>query len=331
MTKTKQDLSKHVHTPLDVANAGYNEAERIQNSLGMGISFPDIPGTDAATYIARFMPWEIIAVMGQTHNGKSLFFDWLETGIAEGLVKENRPDEVIVHVSHEESLEAMSFQQHSKYSGIPVEMIASGQADLKKLKISTNKIAGINIYRIARSAQTDESAPPLTTTNIYRLLLELANGNVTGSPVKIAAVFDDYLQAHPYDDEVKRKGGEDKRRLQVREDVFRMREMVTRLQAPIFLGVQAKQKLTNPRPPFYIPGIYDGEESSSIAQRPDRIMSIWMPKVDSYSINEMVPGIGIITEEMFWLKMLKQRGGLPSGKSWKCAWDYKNHTLAELL
>jgi len=326
----KIDYSKHIYTPLEVANAGYREAERIQNaSSKTGIDMPFVYGSDIHTYFARVMPWEIVMVVGQTHNGKTLLADWWENGMCEQLKAEQREDEVIVHISVEESLEAMSFQQHSKYSGIPVSDIASGVADLAKLRIATNKIKGINIYRIADSVMVDDEAPSLTLSNIYRILKALRSGEVTGSPVDIAAVWVDYLQALPLDEEVRRESAEKQRRLQVRSDVFRMRKMTVHLGAPIFCNVQAKQDIDS-RHPFYIPGIYDGEETSSIGQRPDRILGVWMPKVKHFRIGETVPGIGLITEELFYIKVNKQRGGFPSGKIFALKWDYQNRKLSSI-
>jgi len=330
MSDTKIDYSKHIYTPLETAKAGYDEAERIQNHTKTGIDMPFVHGCDLSSYFARVMPWEIVMVIGQSHNGKTLFSDWWENGMCEQLKAEKRDDEVVVHVSVEESLEAMSFQQHSKFSGIPVGDIASGIADLAKLRISTNQIAGVNIFRIADSALVEDDAPPLTLSNIYRILKALKNGDVTGTPTKIAAVWVDYLQALPIDDEVKRESYEKQRRLQVRSDVFRMRRMTVHLGAPVFCNVQAKQELGHPRHPFYIPTIYDGEETAAIAQRPDRILGVWMPKVSSFKVGENVSGIGVITEEMFYVRVNKQRGGFPSGKVFPLQWDYQKRTLSSL-
>ena len=321
--------TKRVFAPWEVANAGYDEAERIQNASGMGINAPSIPGNTFGEYFARMMPWEVTAVIGQTHNGKTLFTDWWEHAICEQLKAEGRKDEVVVHVSLEESLEAMSFQQHSRHSGVPVSDIASGNVDLAKLRISVKQIAGVNIYRVADSVNTPFDAPPLTLSNIYRTLRELKSGNVTGEEIKISAVFVDYLQALPLDEEIKNSGERNKRRLQVRQDVFRLREMTVHLEAPIIVNVQAKQDLSNARPPYHIPDISDGSETSAIGERFDRVIGIWMPKVKHYRIGETVDKLGTIAEEDFYIRVNKQRGGFSSGKIFACKWNFKTRQLID--
>lgn len=327
-TAIMSDYAKHVYTPLEVANAGYNEAERAAKLGNKAIPFPTISGVDCHEYIAPFMPWEIIQVLGQTHNGKSTTFDWLETEIA-AFLKEKRPDECLVHVSLEENLEAMAFYQYSKILKISPSEIAGGQVPHERMIFAHSKISGIDIFRIADSSQEEDTGIdtdiPLTLSNIYKHIKALQNGDVTGQPRKVAAVFIDYLQALPFDDENKRRG-EDKRRLQVRDDVYRMRKMTTHIGCPIFCAVQAKQQLTGNNPPFMLPGLFDGKEASEIGERFDRTLSIWMPKT-SYTIGSSQKEIGTITEEMFWLKAVKQRGGFPSGKAWELKWDFHNHKL----
>lgn len=321
------NYSKHVYTPLDVANIGIDEARRIKDSSADGINMPMVPGTNIHEYFARVMPWEVVAVVGQTHNGKTLFTSWWEHGICEQLKQEGRIDEVVVHVSLEESLEAMAFQAYSRGTGIQVKDIASGNVDIEKLEGKMEQVAGINIYRIADSRQVEDDDTKFTLSNIYRMIVALKNGEVTGEPVKIAAIFVDYLQALPIDDEVRNSGTENKRRLQVRNDVYRLRKMTVHIGAPIVVNVQAKLEMRNPRPPYHIPGINDGEETSSIGQRFDRIIGIWMPKVDHYRVGETVPGLGYISEDLFFIKVSKQRGGLESGKTFGCRWNFRTGQL----
>jgi replicative DNA helicase len=156
---------------------------------------------------------------------------------------------------------------------------------------------------------------------------ELQVGNVTGRPVKIAAVFVDYLQALPIEATTKL---EEQRRLQVRRDVYRLRSMTTHLEAPVIVGVQAKQKLDGANPPYLIPGTYDGEETSSIAQRFDRILSLWLPKT-TYSVGKKVEGYDdgrAVQEDSVWLKINKQRGGFPAGASYHLRVDYQRREFA---
>jgi hypothetical protein len=88
--------------------------------------------------------------------------------------------------------------------------------------------------------------------------------------------------------------------------------------------------LSNVKPPVLIPGMYDGEESSSIAQRCDRIITQWMPSKTS-TVGETFDALGkswTVRENMLWMKVAKQRGGLPSGQTFPCVIDF-NHNRIE--
>lgn len=325
------NYARHLYTPHEVGLAGYKEAERVQNATKTGISLPHIDGCDMGEYFARLMPWEVCEILGQTHNGKTLFVDWWESAICKQLASEGRGDECVIHVSLEESLEAMSFYQHAKVLKVSPSAIANGDIPLDRMRFSMTEIDKIPIYRVADSSskEDEEDNPELYLSNIYRIIRALKDGAVTGDKIKPAVMVLDYLQALPYDPETRKEQEDGKRRIQVRKDVYRLRQMTVHLECPIIVNVQAKQKLEGSNPPFQIPGNYDGEETSSIAQRFDRIISIWLPKT-TYPIGKFVNDVGTITEELFYAKIGKQRGGFPSGKSWPLKWDYGARTLSSI-
>ncbi len=152
--------------------------------------------------------------------------------------------------------------------------------------------------------------------------------------MKIAALFFDYLQAFPFDDEHRMMGDKDsQRRLQVRSDIYRLRQAAAYFNAPVVVAVQAKQHLEGaPSKQFYLPGVFDGEESSSIAQRCDRVISLWMPKMN-HSLGEVIDYknmVFTVRENLLWVKVCKQRGRLPAGRSWPCLIDFNlNRILVE--
>jgi len=81
-----------------------------------------------------------------------------------------------------------------------------------------------------------------------------------------------------------------------------------------------------------LPGVYDGEETSSIAQRLDRVISLWMPKQThpvGFTINIGDGSYFKVDENQLWVKVCKQRGGLPAGKTWRCIIDFKTNTIAK--
>src|SRR5262249_3509270 len=98
-----------------------------------------------------------------------------------------------------------------------------------------------------------------------------------------------------------------------------------------WVAVQAKQHLSGaPSDIIQLPGIYDGEETSAIAQRPDRVLTQWMPKMTRplNSIFQWGDQAVRVEENLLYLKVDKQRGGLPSGRTWKCRINFENGMIA---
>jgi hypothetical protein len=81
--------------------------------------------------------------------------------------------------------------------------------------------------------------------------------------------------------------------------------------------------------------MYDGLETSAIATRFDRILSLWMPKT-SYLINSTVHNKDnsvslTVKEDQAFLKVVKQRGGLPAGRVWELRVDYENQLYYDVF
>lgn len=318
----------NVFSPHESGMIGYKQAQRAAEHAQFGIEL-DIKGTDPAVkdYVAPLLPWEICAIQAQTSNGKTYFTNWWERQIAAQLKKQGR-DEIIIHVSLEESIEAMSYQDYGRLLKASPSEFASGKyTDWAKMQWAMGQIDTIPIWRIGASAGRPENAPELYLSNIYRAIQELVDGNITGSKLKPAVIIVDYLQALPIDPEVKQATRDNQRRLQVAQDVFRLREMTTHLGCPFIVPLQAKQELTGNNEPYKIPGTYDGMETSAIATRFDRIFSLWMPKtsflIDSWVSNKEKTVSFQVKEDQCFFKVNKQRGGLKAGRVWELRVDYE--------
>ena len=293
---------------------------------GVGI---DIAGI--RDYFAPMLPGQVCAVLAQTSHFKSGFLHCIERLTAERLSADGR-DEVLIHVSVEEGIEEQAFLELSRLSGESAGRLARGEVqDWSRLEAAAVRVAGIPIFRIGDSLARAEDMPHLYLSNMDKALRALASGQVTGRPLTPAALYFDYLQAFPIDPEVRQAVQDQQRRLQVRSDIYRLRLLAAYFQCPVFVAVQAKQHLDGaPGRNFLLPGIYDGEESSSIAQRCDRIVSLWMPK-NTHTLGSLVEHNTMsfrVDENLLWLKVCKQRGGLPSGKVWKCRIDFERNMIA---
>jgi hypothetical protein len=328
MPKAPKDATLNIYSPHEVGMVGYKQAQRAAEHSQFGIEL-DIKGTLPVVkeYIAPLLPWEICAIQAQTSNGKTYFVNWWERKIAEQLKRQKR-DEVIIHVSLEESIEAMAFQDYGRLLKVEPSAFARGAyTDWSQMQWAMGKIDSTPIWRLGDSSDRSSDAPELYLTNIYRAIKELVSGEITGSPIKPAVVIVDYLQALPIDPEIRNAGKESQRRLQVAQDVFRLREMTTHLGCPIIVPLQAKQTLDGNNEPYMIPGTYDGMETSAIATRFDRIFSLWMPKT-SYLIGQTVfnkekTPVFTVKEDQVFFKVNKQRGGLPAGRVWELRIDFQ--------
>jgi len=106
--------------------------------------------------------------------------------------------------------------------------------------------------------------------------------------------------------------------------------MAAYFKCPVIIGVQAKQKLDGAAGiNMQLPGVYDGEETSSIGQRFDRVWSQWMPKM-THSVGDYLEHKDIafrVEENLLFGKACKQRGRLPSGRSFKMRIDYQKNDV----
>lgn len=326
MSNEKETLLKTAYTPQQVATYGLNAVENIikNTQRGVKIAVPEL-----GKYFAPVMPGQICAVIAQTHHYKSGFLHFVEHELAMQLIEEQRQDEIIVHVSVEEGVEEQAFLEFARYCGEDAGKIASGNIqDWGKLREAAVHVGNIPIYRIGDSLARAEDTPSLHMGNMVKAIEYMVNDLLDWKP-KIAALFFDYLQAFPLDPDIRKAGIDGQRRLQVREDIYRLRKAAAHFNCPVFVAVQAKQHMDGCKPPIMIPGIYDGEESSSIAQRCDRILTLWMP-AKTNSLGEHISFKGrefAVEEPMLWIKVAKQRGGFPSGAVFPCLINFKTNKI----
>lgn len=323
------DPATAIYTPAEVSSYATRQIEYIEKNKHRAVKF-FIPGID--DYFAPLLPGQVCAVIAQTSNYKSGFMHAWEYALAHQLTAEKRDDEIIIHVSVEEPVEEQAYLLFGVETGEDAGEIARGNVqDWTKLKSAAVKVGKIPIYRIGDSLARAEDFPELYLSNMIRAIRHLRD-KLMGRNVRIAALFFDYLQAFPFDPEVRRASNKDlQRRLQVREDIYRLRQAAAMFDAPVIVGVQAKQILNQSQKAMMIPGIYDGEESSAIAQRCDRIVQLWMPKMN-WPVDEVMDAGGIVytvKEDLIFLRVGKQRGRLPSGQTFKCEIDFAKNTIRQ--
>lgn len=320
-----------VHTPMQTSQYALEAIKNVRENTTRGARM--FLGGEISNYFAPVLPAQVCVVLAQTSNYKSGFIHAWEAGLAQQLMEENRDDEAIIHVSVEEVVEEQGFLALGRETGEEAGRLARGDVqDWGKLEAAAIKVGTIPIYRIGESLARADDMPNLTISNMARAIQVLASGAITPDPIRPAAIFFDYLQAFPIDDEIKQASHDVQRRLQVRQDFFRLRQAAAKYRCPVIVAVQAKQTLSGPaeKSALQIPGVYDGEESSSIAQRADRMISLCMP-ARTKEVGEWVKIKNTslqVEENMLVVKVLKQRGGLPAGQSWLMKIDFARNSIS---
>lgn len=324
------DTGVAIYTPQEAARYGLDAIHRM---VGMKMRGMALNIVDVKDYLAPVMPGQLCVILAQTSHYKSGFLHFWEREAAKQLIEENRLGESIIHISVEECIEEQIFLEFARESGEDAGKLARGIVqDWSKLEAAAIYVETVPIYRIGDSLARAEEFQYLYLSNIIRSLKDLVEGKITGSQIKPAAIFVDYLQALPFDPEVSTAGKAyaEQRRLQVRQDTYRLRQAATFFDCPVIVAVQAKQHLEGaPSKDIQIPGIYDGEESSSIAQRADRIIQLWMPKM-SHTIGSYLEYNNLnfqVKQNTLFIKIGKQRGGFPSGRCWQCFIEFDKNNI----
>lgn len=322
------EAGKAIYTPPESVQIAIEQIKKIRLNKDRVVA---LPMASLGAYFAPMMSGQICSVIAQTSHYKSGFLHYWEFLLATQLQEQERNDEIIVHISVEETVEEEIFLAFARETGDEVGKIARGEIqDWSKLEAAALHIGTIPIYRIGNSIARAEEIQNLYFTNLMLAVAHLKKNLLSWHP-KVAAVFIDYLQALPIDPEIRHANQDNQRRLQIRSDIFRLREAAAMFDCPIIIAVQAKQKLDGAGGPnWQMPGQYDGEESSSIGQRSDRIICLWMPK-QTHLVGSKISykGVSLLVEEnVLFIKVAKQRGGLPSGKTWKCRVDFGKNIIA---
>lgn len=324
------DPKTAVYTPLQASTYTLDMLRGLKDTAG-GLSGIDIPIPEMQAYFPRVLAGQVCAIIAQTSNYKSGFMHFVERSAALHLSAIGASDHILIHVSVEESIEEQMLIEYARETGQDAGEMARGAfQDWKKLEAVSFKVGEIPIYRIGDSLARSDDAPVLYISNMVRAIDALVNGDVLDWKPKVAGIFFDYLQAFPIDPEWKSATKDQQRRLQVRSDMYRLRQCSKKYMCPVFVAVQAKQNLDGASPPIMLPGQYDGEESAAIAQRCDRILTLWMPK-QTHSIGSTInarSGDFVVEEDQLWIKVAKQRGRLPSGKTWRCVVDFQNNVVS---
>lgn len=320
------DPSSAVYSPSEVSTYGVKHVEEMRDGKAKAVRFP-ISGIDS--YFAPLLPGQVCGIIAQTSNMKSGFMHFWERQLARQLTGAGRK-EVIVHISVEEGVEEQALLAMQQESGQDAAELMQGNVESwEDLRFAATRLMDIPIWRVGDSVARAEYMPQLHLSNIMRSLKAMKES--FDEPVEIAAIFLDYIQALPFDPEIAKTPSAEQRRLQVRSDVYRCRQMAALYRCPCIIAIQAKQQLAGrPHDGFDLPGTYDGEETSSIAQRLDRVWSQWLVKTTKTPDDTVEFGGKEIkvSENLMFGRVCKQRGRLPAGRIFPLFVDYARNQIA---
>lgn len=314
-----------IHTADEFATVGVNAIERIRANQHRAIRFR-IPGL--SEYVAPVLPGEMTVVSAQTSNYKTGFLELLQDDILEQLEAQQR-DDVVVKISLEDTVEAQAHMAFAHYSGEDAGNLSRGiVTSWDALNQAALEVGKSHLLVIGDSMARDIGYEHFYLSNIFDALEFAVSGKLTGKRIKIAAMLVDYLQALPFDPDVRKQEMKEQRRLQVRNDIYRLRDAGKHFDCPLFVGVQAKQTLGGaPGPNMQTPGVYDGEETSSIGQRAARYLSLWMPKM-THRVGQTLQHGDLtftVTEDLIFVRVCKQQGRLPSGQIFQYRIDFQKN------
>lgn len=320
---------KAVYTPTEISAYGLQAIQSAhQGDLrAIGIGIPTIQD-----YFAPVRPGQVVGVIGQTSHFKSGLMHLIEHTNAKTLWSAGRERSAIVHISVEEDVEEQALLEFARYTGEDADRLYRGEvANWDNLIRKSYEIASVPIFYIGDSLARADDQQPLHLTNIDRSLSFIRRE----FKLDIAMVTIDYLQAIPNDTVARRVEDDTQRRLQVRRDAYVIKKLATKYNCPFWVPCQAKQALTAAQDdkrsnhPLLIPDMYDINESADVSQRFDRLIGIWLP-CRSYPVGTKLK-IGrneiTVTEDLFFIKVIKQRGRLPAGRVYICKIDFITNSI----
>lgn len=325
--KTEFDPSQYVFDASTAASIARQELETNIAGAGRALAF-NLPGL--RDYVVPVLPGDFAVITGQTSNFKTGLIRALENAQSADLMKQNRPKSAIFHVATEDTLESMMWSEVTRISDVDMREIVTGKvSNWAPIEMALVQLSGVPIIRIAYSASNIPLKPSLSLSNIEKCIQFACK---TYGIEDVASIYLDYLQAMAQEEGASIAGVDDQMRLRVKNNVFGFRRMCGRFRAPGVLGVQATTDLKYAfSASIRCPGVYDGQESSSIGQHAQRFISTWMPKTTPQVIkNGFVEFDGHkykVEDDLLFVWVPKQQGNLPGGKMFVFRINYKTHTL----
>lgn len=289
-----------IKTTSRVATTAVNWGERNYNEPGISLM---LPGIDR---IAPLRRGQLMTILGRPgHLKTSLLLYFARTEVRR-LREKNIKDTYVAFISYEQSVEQMFYLLCDDRAFTATDVLW-GRVKPKQLRDQAAKHGHLPILWAGVSVGdgTKMSDPRLDLDSLLEELLELKHTGF-GRPIEISLTLVDYLQIIPsktYKDRVER----------VSYAPMELARFAQALGSPVIAAAQASRDVDKRKDKMPLPA--DGQWGSSIEQATDVLLGSWYP-IRDHNENEIFSFRGktyTCSPELFFISLLKQRGGLGYG------------------
>jgi len=277
----------------------------------MALKFP-VP--ELQYYFHPVFPGEQATIQAESHNFKTGFMDFWASYAARTLPAGKS---IVIKINTEDAIESLVLGELARHDAGNLDDLSEGIIkDADRYLQAETEAGALPIVHIGESLGMDDSnAAQLYLSNVIRLI-DYARKEYFAEEMQIAAIFVDYIQALPFDPEVKRASIEQTRRIQVMQDEDRLRRAAKYFKCPVIVAAQSRE-LPRKENKLNMPGFYDVQETTYVPQHTDRLYSIALPKM-SGRVGELMEygGVGFtVSENQMWIKCHKQKRYKNTGAS----------------
>ncbi len=306
------DIEKLISSPEQSAQAMVEWAKRCRDTPGIRFG---IPAMDE--YVLPIRVPDLVGIIARPGAGKTSLMALLAE--RQALAIDNDRD-IVIFATWEQAKEELEVFFHVRSTGIRLEDIAHGVADIETLERSAAGREKLPLWLVGHSlSYTDDDDVSAATANGILETIRFLRGKHGKNP---ALLILDYLQVIPV------PGARGKKEA-VPQLPVQLRRLSLRAKVPIIVGVQARRDTD--RRETKLPNMDDAEWSSSVDQTFDKLFGLWMPhRTEGPGSTVTLNGAEYpVTRELIFIKLLKQRGG-PAGRIWAMHFQPELMRLAEL-
>lgn len=281
-----------VHSPAELSSSVIQWAADNQRFAGITWGLPPLDRR-----IIPLRPGRLAAIIGRPGSGKSSLMVYLARREAERLRAAGETDKVVVYCSWEQVVEEVEalVMSDGEFSASDLSWC---RVDMEVLRRKAITRGNLPLWMIGYSLDgTARSSPELTLENVLRAV-EAMEEKWHVRPVLVCFDYVQIIPARGYEDRVKR----------VAEMPMLVKRLCQRIGVAGVMGVQAGREVDSRKP--QIPELGDCQWGSAIEQAVDLALATWRPST-TQELNSTVHLAGrdfTVTEELMFLRMLKQRG-----------------------